>query len=608
MGKPSYDFVAWATKNNIKCADGRTIMKDAFKDCDGKTVPLLWNHDHGDPMAIVGHALLKNDPTGVIAYCSLNSGELGKHSKMLIEHGDINAVSIWANQLVENNGYVSHGNIRELSLVLAGANPGASIQYVVSHDGIESDTEAEIYTNEVITLYSENDAIKHSDNENNEASESEKAKDVKEKTVGEVLKTLNEEQQTAVAALVGMIVSDEENTDDENDNKDDEKSKGGSTVKHNVFDTDHEENKAVISHADEMGIIKLAKEKGVGSFKSALGIYVDEHKDTLSHGFEDVEALFPDYKDIRTGMPETITRDYSWVDFVISGAHKSPFSRVRTRQFDATAAELRANGYKKGKYKNEMGNVKLLKRTTDPQTIYIKEAMHRDDIIDITDFDSVAYMRNIMRGLLNEEIALDILIGDQRDEEDEHKVYQEHVRAIWLDDEFYTIHKDVDIEAAKAELQGTNTSANFGENYIKSEAVITASLYAKEEYKGSGNLTFLCTPHWLNVMLLAKDLNGRRIYSSKFDLAAALDVNRIITVEQFSGKRRTTSDSRTKELIGMFVNMSDYTIGSTRGGQVTSFNQFDIDFNQEKYLMETRISGALSRYKSAIVLEEDVTD
>lgn len=604
MGKPKYDFIAWATKNNVRCADGRTIMKDAFKDCDGKTVPLLWNHDHGDPMAVVGHALLKNQPEGVLSYCSFNDSELGKHSKLLVDHGDINAVSIWANQLVENNGYVSHGNIRELSLVLAGANPEASIQYVVSHDGIESTTEAEIYTNERIELY-------HGDDDEEHIEHTEDSKDAKEKTIGDVLDTLSEEQQTAVAALVGMIAPDEEeNTDEEDtDEQENNDSKGGSTtVKHNVFDMTHEDNKAIISHSDEESILRMAKDKGVGSFRSAFGRYIEDHKDTLSHGFEDVEQLFPDYEDIRPGTPETITRDYSWVDAVISGAHKSPFSRVRTRQFDATAAELRANGYQKGKYKNEMGLIKQLRRTTDPQTIYIKEAMHRDDIVDITDFDAVNYMKNIMRGLLNEEIALDILIGDQRDEADEHKVYQQHIRSIWLDDEFYAIHKDVDFKAAAAELQGTNTGANFGENYIKSEAIITASLYAKEEYKGSGNVLLFCAPHWVNVMLLAKDLNGRRIYSSKADLAAALDVSRIITVEQFSGKQRTTTDSKTKELIGIFVNMADYTIGSTKGGKVTSFNQFDIDFNQEKYLMETRLSGALSRYKSAIVLEEDVTE
>lgn len=612
MDKSKFDFVAWATRNNVKCDDGRTILKDAFKDCDGKTVPLLWNHEHGDPMAVVGNAVLENRPEGVLAYCAFNETDLGKHSKMLVDHGDINAVSIWANQLKESNGFVSHGNIRELSLVLSGANPGASIQYVVSHDGIVSDTEAEIFTNETIeldhTALSSDEAnhIEHTASEENSDESS-------DKTVADVLKTLNDDQKTAVAALVGMITSDEEdedseNTDNENKNKD---SEGGSTtVKHNAFDVDHEEKK-VISHSDQEAIVRLAKQKGVGSFKTAFQMFKEEHaKDdnTLSHGFEDVEELFPDYQDIRPGMPETITRDYSWVDSVINGAHKSPFSRVRTRQFDATAAELRANGYQKGKYKKEMANIRLLSRTTDPQTIYIKEAMHRDDILDITDFDSVNYMKNIMRGLLNEEIALDIMIGDQREDGDEHKVYQDHVRAIWLDDDFYAIHKDVDFEAARSELQGTNTGANFGENYIKSEAIITASLYAKEEYKGSGSMTFYCTPHLLNVMLLARDLNGRRVYSSKADLAAALDVSRIITVEQFSGKKRTTTESKTKELLGIFVNMSDYTIGATRGGRVTSFNQFDIDFNQEKFLMETRISGALSRYKSAIVLEEDVTE
>ena len=302
-----------------------------------------------------------------------------------------------------------------------------------------------------------------------------------------------------------------------------------------------------------------------------------------------------------------LTDDQSWVATVINKCDKSPISRIRTRFADARNNEsIRALGYGKGKKKKNMGNIKLLKRTTDPQTIYIKDAMNRDDIVDIVDFDVVDYMYRIMRENLNEELATAILIGDGREEGDENKISEEHIRSIWHDDDLYTIHTDVDVAKAKAELQGSNTSASFGENYIYATAIITAALYAREQYKGSGALDFFCTPHLLNVMLLARDLNGRRIYNSKSDLAAALDVNGIYTVEQFEGKTRKTGDNETKKLLGLFVNLKDYRLGATKGGQITRFDQFDIDFNQQKFLIETRVSGAPTKVYSAIALEEPV--
>ena len=336
-----------------------------------------------------------------------------------------------------------------------------------------------------------------------------------------------------------------------------------------------------------------------------MKIYAEEN-DVLSHGAIDgevLDVLFPDYKDVYPGEPETLTDDQTWVGSVIAGVHKSPVSRVRTRQLDARNGRIRAKGYKKGKYKEEGTNVALLSRTTDPQTIFIKDKLNRDDIIDFTDFDMMAYQWKIMRQTMNEEIATAILIGDGREEGEEDKISETHVRSIWNDDELYTIHTDVDMEAAKTKLQGTNTGANFSDNYVYAEAIIEAALYSREKYKGSGNLTFYCTPHLLNVMLLARDLNGRRIYSSKSDLQAALNVSSIQTVEQFEGLVRTDSSLAKHELLGIFVNLADYQVGSTKGGEITKFEQFDIDFNQQKLLLETRISGALTRVKSAIVLE-----
>lgn len=575
-----FDFSGWATKANLKCSDGRTIMKDAFKQNDGKTVPLVWNHQHNNPEEVLGHALLENRDEGVYAYCKFNDTERGKTAKLLVEHGDICALSIYANQLKQSMNNVLHGNIREVSLVLAGANPGASIDSVTLSHGEESEDEAMIYTGEYIELY-------HSDEKENEDMP-------KEKTVQDVIDTMNEEQKNVMYALIGSVLEDDYEEGDEED------------MKHNVFDQDEMMEDSYLSHADQESIISLAKSNSVGSLQSAINIFAEDNN-VLAHGIDDIDQLFPDYEDVRPGAPEFIERDQGWVSVVMQKTHKSPISRIRTRQADIRGEDLNAYGYKKGNLKKVPGNIKLLKRTTDPQTIYRKDALHRDDIIDITDFDVVEYQYSVMRQNLNEEIARAIMIGDGRDEGDEAKISETHVRSIWHDDDLYTIHATVDIEAARQELQGTNTSANFGDNYIYAEAIIAAALYSREKYKGSGTPDFYCTPHLLNVMLLARDLNGRRIYDSKTDLAAALNVGNIYTAEQFEGKTRKTEDGDIKKLLGIFVNLADYQIGSTRGGEITRFNQFDIDFNQEKYLIETRISGALTRVYSAIALEEDVS-
>ena len=599
-----FDFGGWATKANLKCSDGRTIMKDAFKDNDGKQVPLVWNHQHNDPNNILGHAVLENRNEGVYAHCKFNDSESGRTAKLLVEHGDVSALSIYANQLKENMNNVLHGNIREVSLVLAGANPGAFVDFVMAHGDDEEDTLIASYDENIMLYHSETPKKKEEEESKKEDTMPEETKKAPEgeKTVADVFNTLNEEQKTVVYAMIGQALEDAGVTDEEGEDK---------NMKHNVFDTDDMNEMGgenYLSHADEVAIIDLAKKSSCGSLKQAMEIYAEEN-DFLAHGFEDaaLAKLFPEYELTKSGAPELLERDQSWISGVMSNIHKSPISRIRTRQADARIAELRAKGYqKKGDKKTLMEQIKLLGRQIDPQTVYIKDEMHRDDIIDITDFDVVNYQWTLMRHLMEEELALAALIGDGRDESDPDKIHEAHIQSIWNDAELYTIHQDVDIAAARAELQGTNTGANFGENYIYAEAIITAALYARERYKGSGTPDLYCTPHLLNVMLLARDLNGRRIYDSKTDLAAALNVNSIVTVEQFEGKTRDAGGGKTKKLLGLFVNMSDYTFGSTRGGEITRFDDFDIDFNKYKYLMETRLSGALTKVYSAIALEEPV--
>lgn len=608
----TYDFSGWATRNNLRCSDGRVIMKDAFKDSSGHKVPLVWNHQHGEIQNVLGHALLENRPEGVYAYCKFNDSVDGRDAKIRVANGDITALSIYANQLKQQGSNVLHGAIREVSLVLAGANPGAFIDSVIKH-GEASEEEAVIYTGEPISLsHAENESafMAHASDTNKTDKEGAKEetmaenttakKPESEETVSDVFNTLNEKQKTVVYALIGQALDDKGS--DDNEDSEEEKE-----MKHNVFDSDdRRSNEGVLTHADQVTIIEEAK-RNRASLRNTMTDYCAS-TDHLAHGIDDIESLFPEYQDVRPGAPEMITRDLTWVDQVISRVHKSPISRIRTRQADVRGEDLRAFGYQKGKYKKFPGNIKLLKRTTDPQTVYVRDALHRDDIVDITDFDVVEYQYKIMRQNLNEELAMAIMIGDGREDGDELKIEETHIRPIWTDDELYTIHYDVDIEGMKASLQGTNTVANFGENYIYAEAIIQAALYSREKYKGSGSLEFYCTPHLLNVMLLARDLNGRRIYSSVNDLAAALNVTAIRTAEQFENKTRKTDDMKTKKLLGLFVNLNDYSLGSTKGGEITRFNQFDIDFNQEKYLLETRCSGALTRVFSAIALEEDITE
>ena len=596
----SCDFSGYATRNDLLCGDGRIIKKDAFKDCDGKTVSLVWNHDHSNPESVLGHALLENRDDGVYAYCTLNDTEAGRHAKELVQHGDVTALSIYANKLKQNGNNVVHGIIRELSIVLAGANPGAYIDFVMEHsDEDDEDTIGSLYAG-----YDERIIIHSADTANNKKEDNDMAENTKrtenddEETVAQVFNTLTEKQKTVVCALIGQALESAGNNDDDEEEND---------MKHNIFDTDEEQGN-YISHSDEESIINMAKTPGVGSLQQAMSIYAENNN--LQHAaFDDgtLESLLPEYQLIDPKEPKILYPDDTWVSSVINGVHKSPVARVRTRRADARKAELAAHGYVKGNKKTDMKKIQLLGRTHDAQTIYIKDVLNRDDILDITDFDVVAYQWKLMRHTLDQTLATAILVGDGREDVDPDKIKEDHIRPIWLDDDMYCIHKDVDIEAQRAKLQGTNTGANFGDNYIYAEAIIEAALYSREQYKGSGNLTFYCTPHLLNVMLLARDLNGRRVYSSKSDLVAALNVKNIVTVEQFEGLTRTTTEGNTKKLLGLFVNMADYQLGCVKGGEITRFDQFDIDFNQQKLLLETRVSGALVEWYSAIALEEDVT-
>lgn len=610
-----YDFGGWATRNDLQCADGRVIKKDAFKGQNGQTVPLVWMHNHADPANVLGLAHLENRDEGVYAFCEFNDTESGKTARELVKHGDVQSLSIFANQLKQAGHDVVHGIIREVSLVLAGANPGAFIDDVVMHG--DGETGIVIGYNEMIMgrlEHSADELDKKKEEEKiepNDKSDNGEKKDDKVETIEDIFKSMNAKQQTAVFAMMAEFV------DKENPKKEDDESKGGDdNMKHNVFDTDKRDDKSFLSHADQEEILKLAKTSQVGTFQTALEIYANENAlqhDALASGFAqtgdgNVTLLFPEYKDVRPGAPELITNDQGWITTVMNKVHKSPISRIRTSQVDIRNIDaLKAKGYTKGKQKKQTGNFKLVRRTTDPQTVYVKSALHRDDIIDITDFDYVAYLYNIDRLMLNEELATAIMLGDGRDDGDEGKISPDHIRPIWTDDDLYTIHVDLDVAAAKKELQGTNTAANFGENYIIAEAMINTVLYAREDYKGTGTPDLYITPHMLNQMLLARDINGRRIYASKAELATALNVGSINTAEQFEGKVRTTSNSKKKKLVAIIANLADYSLGATKGGEITHFTQFDIDFNQEKSLLETRCSGALTRVYSAIAIEEDVT-
>ena len=596
----NFDFEGWGTRFNVQCSDGRVITPEAFKHNDGKKVSLIWNHRHDSPEFIVGHAYLYHRAEGMWAKGKFNDTPLGQRCKELLQSGDIESLSICANQLKQQGRNVMHGDIKALSLVIAGANPEAFIENVISH-GEEVEDEAIIYLGSEPTICHA-DAKTSNDESQKEEDNMDEKKDGQEKTIQDVINSMTEEQRNVMYAVVGMALDDDS---DETDTPDDKEDK---TMKHNVFDNEETvTDDAILTHADQTAILELAKSSRCGSLQEAIRMFCDENEE-LAHSFEagvdGIEMLFPEFKDVKPGAPELITRDQTWVGAVMRKVHKSPIARVRTRQADITAESNRAQGYQKGAKKKDSGIIKLLKRTTDPQTVYVKDHLDRDDILDIEDFDVVNYQYGVMRITLDEELAMAMMVGDGREDEDPDKISEEHVRSILNDSEPYVIHRDVDFDAAKTELQGTNTAANFGSDYIFTEAFIKAALTAREKYKGSGNPDMYIEPHSLNRMLLAKDMNGRRIYDTVSDVAKALNVGTIFTAEQFAEKTRLDKSQKTHKLLAIFVNMDDYTLGAVKGGQITKFQQFDINYNKELMLLETHVSGGLTRVRSAIVLEE----
>lgn len=557
-----YDFSGWATKNNLRCSDGRTILKNAFKHNDGQKVPLVWNHQHNDPLNVLGHALLENRDSGVYAYCTFNDTPAGKNAKTLVEHGDVTALSIYANQLKQKGGNVEHGMIREVSLVLAGANPGAFIDSILRH-GEASDEEGVIYTGETLEL-------SHGDGASEEKEDKEmKDNQEKDKTVQDIIDTMTEEQRNVMYALIGQALEgkdEEENNGNEGDDK----------MKHNVFDNNEtNDNNDVLTHAETEAILKDAKR--YGSLRESC----------LQHGITNIDAagyLFPEHQTL-TKEPEFLGRDMGWVGKVMSSVHRTPFSRIKSMQADIREDEARALGYMKGELKKDEV-FSLLKRVTDPQTVYKKQKLHRDDVIDITDFDVVAFVKKEMRMMLEEEIARAVLIGDGRLSSSDDKIDEAHIRSIANDDALYAIHHDVTSDTDTPEAQA--------------KAMIRESLRARKDYKGSGEPTLFCAESVLTEMLLLEDANGRVIYDSVAKLATAMRVKEIVTVPVMEGAKNKNKD---KTVLGIIVNLRDYNIGADKGGAVSMFEDFDIDYNAQKYLIETRCSGALTKPFSAIVLE-----
>ena len=569
----NYDFSGWATCPNLKCSDGRTIMNDAFKHHDGDIVPLVWNHQHNDPNNILGKALLHSRDGGLYAYCQFNDTEQGMNAKMLVEHGDISALSIYANDLKHNASRgVTHGNVREVSLVLAGANPGAFIDSIMKH-GEESDDEAIIYTDEPIEIY-------HADEEKGKSKEetevAEEKKSEGSKTVAEIIESMNEEQKTVMYGMIGEALNhaNEKEENDGDENTDEEENE----VKHNVFD--NEDQKDVLSHSDMQAIFADAKRHG--SLKESV----------LAHGIEDIETLFPEPKSMNN-PPEWINREMGWVKNVMGAVHHTPFSRIKSMFADLTEDDARAKGYIKGNFKKEQV-FGLMKRTTSPTTIYKKQKLDRDDVIDITDFDVVAWLKAEMRMMLEEELARAILVGDGRPSSSDDKINELNIRPIWTDDDFYTIKKKISVSANATDDQ-------------KAKAFIRACVKSRKEYKGSGNPTLYTTEDVLTDLLLLEDSTGRVIYETEDKLRSALRVSAIVTVPVMEGLKRTDGESNELNLMGIIVNLNDYNVGADKGGAVNMFDDFDIDYNAQKYLIETRCSGALIKPFSAIALEMHVS-
>lgn len=577
----NYDFSGWCTRANLKCSDGRTIVKDAFKDNDGQTVPLVWNHDHNDPFNVLGHALLENRDEGVYSYCTFNDTESGQAAKQLVEHGDVTSLSIYANKLKQQGGNVLHGQIREVSLVLAGANPGAYIDSIISH-GEESEEEAIIFTGEDIMLsHSEEEAskedetISHADetNKENKGENKEMANTGKEKTVKEVWDELTEEQKTVVYAMIGQAVADAEA---ENENKNDEGE--DENMKQNVFDMDNDKNSLCHGLTEDQMTTIISDGKRFGSMKESFLAHAGEY------GITNIDYLFPEAKNVNT-TPEFIKQDSGWVTKVITGVHHTPFSRIKSMFADITEDEARAKGYMKGKLKKEEV-FSLLKRTTTPTTVYKKQKLDRDDVVDITDFDVVAWLKSEMRMMLDEELARAFLIGDGRLSSSDDKINEQNIRPIATDEDLYTVKVKVEVP-------------NGAASDVKAKEFINTVIRSRKNYKGSGNPTLFTTEDVVTDILLLEDTLGHKIYKSVSEVATALRVKEIVTVEAMEGAKGKGGGA----LMGLIVNLADYNVGADKGGAVNMFDDFDIDYNQQKYLIETRCSGALVKPYSAIAIE-----
>lgn len=565
-----YDFAGWATKANLKCSDGRVIMPDAFKECDGQTVPIVWNHQHNDVENVLGHALLKNEADGVRAYGSFNDTEAGKAAKSLVEHGDITALSIFADKLKQTGSNVKHGVIREVSLVLAPANPGAFIDTVSFSHGDGSDDEGIIYTGLPLVLYHSEDSSEESKTETSE------------ETVADIIDSMNEKQQTVMYTLIGEIL--EGMTGKSDDLEDDNKEKEGEekTMKHNVFEGSTKETENTLSHDEISTIINDAKR--YGSLKESFLAHASDY------GIDNIEYLFPEAKTLNN-QPDFISREMDWVRKVMSAVHRSPFSRVKSMHANITEDEARAKGYIKGKMKKEEV-FSLLKRTTTPTTVYKKQKLDRDDVVDITDFDVVSWLKTEMRIMLDEELARAMLVGDGRLSSSDDKINETNIRPIWKDADLYTIKVSIDYSNATTDNE-------------KAKTLIRQAIKARKQYKGSGNPTLYTTEDMVTDLLLLEDNNGRVIYDSIDKLATALRVKEIVAVPVMENLTRTTDDSKKMELLGIIVNLTDYNVGADKGGAINMFDDFDIDYNQQKYLIETRCSGALTKPYSAIALETE---
>lgn len=594
-----YDFGGWATRNNIQCSDGRTIMKDAFKQNDGQKVPLVWNHQHNDPSEVLGHALLENRDDGVYAYCKFNNTESGQTAKSLVMNGDVDKLSIYANKLKSQMNNVVHGCIREVSLVLAGANPGAYIDSVIVHgEGAEAEEEVIIYNDGEISLSDEEDnnseetpdneeKIEHSDDTNKEKEDltkmgEDKKDDVKkEKTVKEIIDTMNDEQKEAMYAVVGQALENQANGEGD---EADEEDGGEETMKHNVFDNDN--NDEVLQHS-EIIAEAMADGKKYGSLRESF------LQHAAINNIENLDKLFPDATELYK-EPYMIEKDNSWVAKVMNAVKHTPFSRVKTTFGRMNEETARAKGYIKG---NKKANIALsvLNRVTTPTTVYIKNEIDRDDVIDITDFDVVAWQKREMRKQLDKELALAMLLGDGRDVSDQNKINEQNIRPVVSDDAMYTIKYTV--TKGKDYTQEGNSYSN---NDSRTKGIIRAAIRSRKDYKGSGTPTFFTTEDVLTDMLLIEDQNGRRIYNNINDLATALRCKEIVTIPEMEAEAY-------KDIYGIIVNMADYTAGADKGGSVNMFDDFDIDYNQMKYLIETRMSGALTVPYSAIVLKKEAS-